>query len=81
MIIIAKLSFWMQPAKKSIISKLLFQENQSFEQLIMNALNQFKKEGNVEKLKTCITSLPSITSYENQDHLHEFLCDLTLVQI
>ena len=60
--IIAKLSFWMvKPAKKSSISKLLFQKIQPFGQLIMDALDQFKSEGYVDKLKTSITSvsLPS----------------------
>ena len=64
--IIAKLSFWMQPEKEkeSIIIKL------SFEDLILGALDQFRTEGYVEKLKNSITpeSLPS-----NEADLHEFL--------
>ncbi len=73
--IIAKLSFWMvpKPAKKSIISKLLFQEMQPFDKSIMDALDQFKREGYVEKLKTCITSL-SLPS--NHQDLYGFLYDL-----
>ena len=41
--------------------------------LIMEALNQFRREGYKEKLKTCITSasLPS-----NHQDLHGFLYDL-----
>ena len=61
--IIAKLSFWMQPAKEKK-SKL------SFEDLILGALDQFRTEGHVEKLKNSITpeSLPS-----NEADLHVFL--------
>ena len=72
--VIAKLSFWrVKPAKKPIISKLLFQKMQPFEQSIMDTLDQFKREGYVDKLKAGITSasLPS----DHQD-LHEFLYDL-----
>ena len=64
--IIAKLSFWiMKPKKKFLVKKM-----PSFEDLIMDALAQFRKEGYVEKLKTKITpkSLPS-----NKDDLVEFL--------
>ena len=77
--IIAKLSFWIvkpakkMSAKKSIISKLLFQEIRPFEQLIMDALDQFKREGYVEKLKACITSVSLPSDYQD---LHEFLYDL-----
>ena len=64
--IIAKLSFWMQPAKtkKSIITEL------SFEDLILGALDKFRTEGYMEKLTNSITpeSLPS-----NEADLHEFL--------
>ena len=64
--IIAKLSFWMQPEKekKRIITKL------SFEDLILGALDQFRTEGYVKRLKNSITpeSLPS-----NKADLHEFL--------
>jgi hypothetical protein len=67
--VIAKLSFWRVKPN----SKWLFQKLQPFEQSIMDALNQFKREGYVKKLKTCITSasLPS----DHQD-LHKFLYDL-----
>ena len=71
--IIARLSFWiLQPPKKqkSIISKLSFKKMQPFEELILSALDKFRIEGYVEKLKTSITpeSLPS-----NKDDLLEFL--------
>ena len=71
--IIAKLSFWiLQPPKKkkSIITKLPFKKMQPFEDLILSALDQFRTEGYVEKLKTSITpeSLPS-----NEDDVLEFL--------
>ena len=74
--IIAKLSFWiLQPPKKkkSIITRLSFKKIkklQPFEDRILGALDQFKTEGYVEKLKTSITSesLPS-----NKDDLLEFL--------
>jgi len=76
MSIIAKLSYWItkpkEHAKKSIISKLSFQKKGPFDQLIMEALEQFKREGYVEKLKACITSesLPS-----NHQDLLGFLYD------
>jgi len=62
--IIVKMSFWiMKPKNKPILAKLSFKNNkmQSFEQLIRDAFDQFKREGYVEKLKTSITSesLPS----------------------
>jgi hypothetical protein len=74
--IIAKPSFWiLQPrktVKKSSISKLSSkpEEMQQFEDLILQAFDQFRKEGYAEKLKTSITpeSLPS-----NKDDLLEFL--------
>ena len=73
--IIAKLSYWiLQPRKKkkSIIAKQSFKpvKMQQFEDLIWGALDQFRTEGYVEKLKTSITpeSLPS-----TKDDLHEFL--------
>ena len=62
MTIIAKLSFWIiKPKSKSIIT---------FEDLILDALSQFKTAGYVKKLKTSITpeSLPS-----TKDDLLEFL--------
>ena len=72
---IAKLSFWkMKPKKKSIITKLSLalktKKLQPFEELILDGLVQFKREGYVKKLKTSITqeSLPS-----NKDDLLEFL--------
>ena len=73
--IIAKLSFWiLQPKqkKKSIITKLTFKKTQPLEDLILGALDQFRTEGYVEKLKISITpeSLPS-----NGDDLLEFLCN------
>ena len=45
------------------MGKLSFWTNKPFEQSIMEALEQLKKEGYVEKLKTCITqeSIPSDT--------------------
>jgi hypothetical protein len=69
--IIAKLSFWiMKPSKKSIIDK----ETQPLEQSIMDALEQFKREGYVKKLKTSITSgsMPS-----DHQELLDFLFDQT----
>ncbi len=72
--IIAKLSFWIgKPAKKSIISKLLLQKIPPFEQLIMDALDQFKREGYVEKLKTSFTS---ISLPPNHQDLHGFIYDV-----
>ncbi len=77
--VIAKLSFWKlkpagtSPAKTSIISKLLFRKVQPFDQLILDALDQFKREGYVEKLKACITSV-SLAS--NHRDLYGFLYDL-----
>ena len=65
MTIIAKLAFWiMKPKKKSAITGLLFED------MILGALDQFRTEGYMEKLKTSITpeSLPS-----NKDDLLEFL--------
>ena len=58
MTIIAKLSFWTKP------------KIGSFEELILDALAQFKTGGYVKKLKSGITqeSLPS-----NKDDLLEFL--------
>ena len=60
--IIAKLSFWMQPEKEK--------KRMSFEDSILGALDQFRTEGYVKKLKNSITpeSLPS-----NKADLHEFL--------
>ena len=77
--IIAKLSFWIMKPKKekrNIITKLSFKKIQpvevsiTFEDLILDALAQFRKGGYVEKLKTRITpeSLPS-----DKDDLLEFL--------
>lgn len=72
--IIAKLAFWIlkpiKQKKKSLITKLSFRKTQPFEELIMNALAQFQKEGYGVKLKTSITSesLPS-----NKEDLLEFL--------
>ena len=68
--IIAKLSFWiLQPPKnrKSIIDD---SESLSFEDVILGALDHFRTEGYVDKIKTNITpeSLPS-----NKDDLLEFL--------
>ena len=71
MTIIAKLSFWiMKPRKKSIITRLTHKKMQPFEELILDALAQFKTEDYAKKLKTSITqqSLPS-----NKDDLLEFL--------
>ena len=71
MTIIAKLSFWiMKPKKKSIIARLSLKKVQPFEELILDALAQFRTESYVKKLKTSITqeSLPS-----NKDDLLEFL--------
>ena len=71
--IIANLSFWiLQPPikKKTILTKLSFKKMPPFEELILGALDKFKTEGCMEKLKTSITpeSLPS-----NKDDLLEFL--------
>ena len=73
--IIAKLSYWIlhpRKKKKSIIAKLLFkpEKMQPFEDLILGALDQFRAEGYVEKLKTSITPecLPS-----NKKDLLQFL--------
>ena len=68
MTMIAKLSFWIlqQPKKeKSILPNIL-----SFEDGIVGALDQFRMEGYVEKLKTNITpeSLPL-----NKDDVLKFL--------
>ena len=71
MTIIAKLSFWiMKPKKKSIITRLIHKKKQPFEELILDALAQFKAEGYAQKIQTSITqqSLPS-----NKDNLLEFL--------
>ena len=70
MTIIAKLSFWIKPKKKSIIARLLCQKMQPFEELTLDALVQFRTEGYAKKLKTSITqeSLPT-----NKDDLREFL--------
>ena len=65
--IIAKLSFWiLQPPrkKKSVITKL------SFEDFILGALDEFRKGGYVEKLKTSIT--PD-SLHSNKDDLLKFL--------
>jgi hypothetical protein len=62
--IIAKLSYWIlhpRKKKKSIIAKLSFKPEK-----IQDALDQFRTEGYVEKLKTSITP-ESLTS--NQDDL------------
>ena len=60
----------MKPKKKSRITQLSFKKMQPFEDLILDAFSQFKKEGYAEKLKIRITpeSLPS-----NRDDLLEFL--------
>ena len=71
MAIIAKLSFWIvKPKKKSVITRLPLETVGSFEQLILDALTQFRTEGYVEKLITSITqeSLPS-----DEDDLLKFL--------
>ena len=73
MTIIAKLSFWiLKPAKKSTMAKLLW-KNQPFDKLMMDALDQFKKEGYVEKLKACITPVSFLPA---QHDLSGFLYDL-----
>ena len=73
MTIIAKLSFWiLKPAKKSTMAKLLW-KNQPFEELMMDALDQFKREGYVEKLKACITPVSFPSDYQD---LSGFLYDL-----
>ena len=76
--IIARLSFWIMKPKKeeNIITKLSFkkvqpvEDSMTFEDLILDALAQFRKGDYVEKLKTRITpeSLPS-----DKDDLLEFL--------
>ncbi|KAF8351721.1 hypothetical protein F5887DRAFT_912416 [Amanita rubescens] len=65
--IIAKLSFWLKPTKGSS------QEIKTFQQLVRDALYQFKKGGYVDKVKTCITpeTLPS-----NHQELSAFLYNL-----
>jgi hypothetical protein len=73
--IIAKLSYWiLQPrkTKKSILSNLSFkpEKMQPFEDLILDALDQFRTEGYAEKLKTSITP-ESLAS--NKDDVLEFL--------
>ena len=73
MCIVAKLSFGilqLPKRKKLIITKLSFKKLKPFEDLILAALDQFRAEGYVEKLKTSITpeSLPS-----DKDDLLEFL--------
>lgn len=66
--IIAKLSFWitkpkkrLYKIKKSIMAILPFKKMLPFEELIKEALAQFRMGGYVEKLKTSIAldSLPS----------------------
>ena len=68
MSIIAKLSFW--------IMKPTTQLNENsftpFEQVIMDALAQFTREGYVEKLRTSITSL-SLPS--DKEDVLAFLCN------
>jgi hypothetical protein len=56
MSIIAKLSFWIVKSTKETEKSLT-----AFEQVIMEALVKFQRDGHVEKLKTNITSesLPS----------------------
>lgn len=54
----------------NIIAKLSFKKMQPFEELIMDALAQFRRRGFVEKLKTTITS-ESLAS--NKEDLLEFL--------
>ena len=60
----------MKPKKKSIITRLSHKNMQPFDELILDALAQFRTEGYVKKLKTSITpqSLPS-----KKDDLLEFL--------
>ena len=71
MTIIAKLSFWIiKPKKKSLITRLSHKKLQLFEELILDALAQFRTEGYVKKLKTSITQ-KSLSS--NKDDLLEFL--------
>ena len=70
--IIAKLSYWIlepRKRKKSIIP-VKPDKMQPFEDLILDAVDQFRTEGYAEKLKTSITpeSLPS-----NEDDVLEFL--------
>ena len=63
MAIIAKLSFWKKP---SITTRL----SQQFEEVILDALAQFRTDNYAKKLQTSITqeSLPS-----NKDDLLEFM--------
>ena len=76
MIIVAKLSFWImksKPTKTSIITWLSLQKTQPFEDLILDALAQFRKGGYVEKLKTNIT--PESLPESDKKKLLEFLCN------
>ena len=65
--IIAKLSFSIMKPKEQTARSIT-----AFEQIIVDALAQFKRGGYVEKLKTSITSesLPS-----DNDDLLAFLCN------
>ena len=60
----------MKPKKESITTQWSLKKRLPFEQLILEALAQFRTEGYVKKLETSITqvSLPS-----NKDDLLEFL--------
>ena len=58
--IISKLSFWIKKPEKQTMNS-----SDGFEQVIMDALAKFKRDGYVKKLKTSITSVPS----DNQDLL------------
>ena len=56
----------------NVIAKLSFPVKAAFQQLIRDALDQFKKHNYADKLKTCITSesMPS-----DQEALSAFLYD------
>jgi len=58
--IISKLSFWIRKPTKQTKNS-----SDGFEEVIMDALAKFKRDGYVKKLKTSITSVPS----DNQDLL------------
>jgi len=68
-IIIAKLSFWIKnPTTKSIIDR------QPFEQLLIQAFDQFNGEGYANKLKVCITP-ESLPARDEGNLLLKFLYD------
>jgi hypothetical protein len=56
----------------NIIAKLSSKQKKPFEQSILGALNQFKRDGYVKRLKSCITSESLPSCHQN---LSAFLYD------